>query len=324
MATQFVRVRIARIDSSDLNLFQFDLDTTFAVFFMNADGEIYGRYGGRDSTDDDSRMSLDGLRYAMEAAVKTHAQKARDRQLVKPWKTTPLFINSVRSNRRRRGCMHCHNAKEVLLANQQWSRELAYRYPPPDNLGLTFEIDRGDIVKNVLKSSAAEKAGLKTGDRVTALNQLPVHSFADAQYALDGAPQTGTIPIRWNRDGKSLSGTLALARGWRKTDIQWRPSMMEYLASARLYGEDLTGSERKRYGLKSKQLAFWQRQNVHSQAQAAGIKARDIILGFDGKSPDITAYEFQRYVRRNFVSGDRVKVDLIRNGKRMSLPMKLR
>ena len=319
-----MRVRIAQIESADLNLFQFDLDTTFAVFFMNADGQIYGRYGGRDSEDDDSRMSLVGLRYAMEAALKTHEQKASDRRLAKPWSTTPLFLRNLRTNRRRRGCVHCHTAKEMVIANQTWSRELAYRYPPPDNLGLTFEIDRGDIVKKVGKSSVAEKAGLQTGDRVTLLNRLPVHSFADAQYALDGAPQTGKIGISWIRDGKSMSGTINLLRGWRKTDIRWRPSMMDHLGSARLYGDDLPAAERKRYGLLRKQLAFRQRATVHSQARAAGIRAGDIILGFDDKRLEFNSYEFQRYVRRNYVSGDSVKVNLIRSGKRISLKMKLR
>lgn len=319
-----MRVRIARIESSDLNLFQFDLDTTFAVFFMNADGKIYGRYGGRDSEDDDSRMSLAGLRYAMEAALKTHEQKAADRRLAKPWKTTPLLIQNVRSNRRRRGCIHCHDAKEILLANREWSREMAYRYPPPDNLGLTFEIARGDRVKSVRKSSVADRTGLKKGDRVTLLNKLPVHSFADAQYALDGAPQTGTIPIHWSRDGETMSGKLTLLSGWRKTDIRWRPSMMDHLGSARLYGDDLSTSERRRYGLTRKQLAFHQRSNVHSQARAAGVRSGDIILGFDNKKLEVNAYDFQRYVRRNYVSGDRVKINLIRNGKRISLPMKLR
>lgn len=319
-----MRVRLARIDSSDLNLFQFDLDTTFAVFFLNADGEIYGRYGGRDSEDDDSRMSLAGLRYAMLAALETHERKPAERHLARPWRTTPLFMRNVRTDRRRRGCMHCHNAKEILLANRRWSRELAYRYPPPDNLGLTFEIDRGDFVKRVRKSSAAAAAGLKPGDRVTALNTLPVHSFADAQYALDGAPETGAIPVRWQRAGKPMSAKLVLKPGWRKTDIQWRPSMMDYLGSARLYGEDLTAAERRRFGLAAKQLAFRQRASVHSQAKAAGIKAGDIILGFNGKSPDLTAYRFQRYVRSNFVKGDVVRVNLIRGGKRLTLTMKLR
>lgn len=316
-------MRITRIDSSDLNLFQFDLDTTFAVFFMNADGEIYGRYGGRDSEDDDSRMSLTGLRYAMQAALKTHAQKAGERRLATPWKTTSLFIRNVRSNRRRRGCMHCHTAKETLLANRNWSPAMAYRYPPPDNLGLTMEIDRGDIVKTVKSDSVAEKVGLKKGDRVTSLNTRPVHSFADAQFALDGAPQSGSIPIRWARGDKNMAARLALQPGWRKTDIRWRPSMIDYLGSARLYGDDLSAADRKQYGLTTKQLAFRQNPTVHSQARAAGIKPGDIILGFDGKKHDMNSYDFQRYVRRNFVSGDRVKINLIRNGKRTTLPMKL-
>ena len=44
---QFVRVRVVQGNGMDLSLFQFDYDLTFAVFFMNADKTIYGRFGTR-------------------------------------------------------------------------------------------------------------------------------------------------------------------------------------------------------------------------------------------------------------------------------------
>ena len=50
VADKFVRVRLTRIDNQDLNLFEFDYDLTFMVFFLNAEGKVYARYGGRDGT----------------------------------------------------------------------------------------------------------------------------------------------------------------------------------------------------------------------------------------------------------------------------------
>ncbi|MFQ5733457.1 MAG: Trx7/PDZ domain-containing (seleno)protein [Planctomycetaceae bacterium] len=324
-ATHFVRVRLAEVAPYDLNKFQFDLDTTFAVFFMNADGDVYGRYGGRDATSDVSRMSLNGLRYAMEAALATHEAKNSERLIARAWNAKPLLVRNLRSGRRRGGCIHCHTAKEMVLSSKgAWNRNNAYRYPPPDNLGLTFEIDRGDIVRRVRSKSPAARAGLKTGDAVTRFNGFPVHSFADAQYALDGAPKTGAVAVSWLRNGKPMSGRIALPRGWRKTDIRWRPSMIDYLGSARVYGRDLNARERKRYGLTPKQLAFFQQNRVHVQAKAAGIRAGDIILGFDDRILDLEAYEFLRYVRGRYLIGDTVKVNLIRNGKRITRTMKLR
>ena len=44
---KFVRVRVVSTNGLDLSLFQFDTDQSFAVFLLNADGTIYGRFGTR-------------------------------------------------------------------------------------------------------------------------------------------------------------------------------------------------------------------------------------------------------------------------------------
>jgi hypothetical protein len=33
------------VDDVDLNTFEFDYDLTFMVFFLNANGKVYARYG---------------------------------------------------------------------------------------------------------------------------------------------------------------------------------------------------------------------------------------------------------------------------------------
>ena len=78
--------------------------------------------------------------------------------------------------------MHCHQVKErqnaALEKAGKWSRDLLWRYPPPDNLGLVLEIDRGNVIARVEPGSPAARAGLRAGDVVRRLNGLPVHSFA--------------------------------------------------------------------------------------------------------------------------------------------------
>jgi serine protease DegQ len=92
----------------------------------------------------------------------------------------------------------------------------------------------------------------------------------------------------------------------------------------RLSGSDLTDEEKKALGLAPQQLAFRQRDPASRLAAAAGIKPGDIILGFDGKEPATDYYGFITYVQRHYIAGDQVMVDLIRDGKRLSLPMTLR
>jgi len=70
---KFVRVRIISTNGLDLSLFQFDTDQSFAVFLLNADGTIYGRYGTRSDqrhwTDD---VSIEGLAKALDIAIELH------------------------------------------------------------------------------------------------------------------------------------------------------------------------------------------------------------------------------------------------------------
>ncbi|MDA0591099.1 MAG: Trx7/PDZ domain-containing (seleno)protein [Planctomycetota bacterium] len=323
VADQFVRVRLDEIHHSDINLFEFDYDLTLMVFFLNASEEIYGRYGGRDAEDADSRQSLAGLRYSMQAALQTH--KEEDRPKVE--RKEPLLVRSLQSAGNYRGCIHCHNVKEIqndeLKQLGLWSREKLWRYPMPENIGLALEVDRGNVVKSVGTTSVASSAGLAAGDVVDRIGGLRVRSFADAQTALDRAPDKGQFIVEWLRDGERHSAKLTLNDGWRRTDISWRPSMQRYLAAPRLYGRDLSLEERKTLGLKPKQLAFAHRDRVLTQASEAGIRAGDVILGFDGRELQMTAYDFQTWVRENYILGDRVKINVFRDGKRIDIPMTL-
>src|SRR5262245_29722112 len=70
---QFVCVRMIQANGMDLSWFQFDYDQTFAVFFMNADKTVYGRYGTRSSHKEAARdMSLEGFAKTMAAVLEIH------------------------------------------------------------------------------------------------------------------------------------------------------------------------------------------------------------------------------------------------------------
>jgi hypothetical protein len=323
-ADKFVRVRITRIDNADLNLFEFDYDLTMMVFFLNADGKIYARYGGRDSRNADNRQSLKGLAYTMQSVLAMHGQ---DEPVFAPrTDEAPKYIRDVAGGMRR-GCMHCHQVKESLNANLKRAgtsvRDLVWRYPLPENLGMTLEIDRGNIVKKVTADSPAAAAGLQPGDRVTRLGAVPIHSFGDAQFALDHAAKTGELAIAWQRGDVPHEQALTLTDGWRKTDISWRPSVQHLVPSLRLYGTDLNVEERKTLGLSPTQLAFRQQQTVPKQARDAGIKAGDIVLGLDGRMMQMECTDLIHYVRRNHLVGDELTVELLRDGDRLSLKMRL-
>jgi serine protease Do len=313
-----------KITGLDLRRFEFDYDLTWYVFFLNADETVYGRYGGRDAADAEARLSLKGLRYAMDRALVAHQT---------PPPALPLAgrlqrAEEYRAAAQHQGCIHCHNINEFrradLKAAGKWDRESLWVYPLPENVGVTLEVDAGDRVKSVAAKSAAEKAGLKPGDRLATLNGYKVASLADVSYALHKASAKGIIAVSWMRDGKECSGALQVSEGWRKTNVTWRPSMLDILPSLPFVGDDLTAQEKKKLGLPATQAAFRQDDRVHATLAEAGLRGADVVVGFNGVTVDGAMGDLLGYVRRNHLVGDMVTVDILRDGKPVSFRLVLK
>ena len=295
------------------------------IFFLSPDGKIYARYGGRSEESPDGRQSLAGLRYTMESVLAEHeSESAR----FAPTRTgDPIYIRELAAGRRLGGCIHCHQAKE-LLNNQirqhgEWTTDHAFRYPLPDNLGLLMEVDRGNVVDEIVADSPAADLGLHTGDVIERLNGVPVHSQGDIQFALDRAPRAGEIDLAWRRGDSLSQATIDLPEDWRRTNIRWRTSLQYLIPSARVYGENLTAEERETLGLSPNQLAFWQNDTVSEQARNAGIRGGDIILGINDEPLEMRVYDFVKWFRGRYVKGEVVVVNAIRDGERLELPMEL-
>lgn len=327
IARQFVLVRIVNMRSVNLNQFEFDYDLTWAAFFMNANGKVYGRYGGRDAGEADARLSLAGLKYAMQ---KNLTAFRRDPNAAPEGSVNNVFtVEQYPASRRVKAneCIHCHQVydfrREALRAEGKWRLDMVWVYPLPENVGLTLEVDEGDRVKSVAPNSPASRAGLRAGDVLQSVNNVPVAAMADVQYALHRAPATGQIFFAWQRGGQPMTGNLVLTEGWKKTDISWRGSMWGLEPSASVYGQDLTAAEKRGLGLEADRLAFRQGDFVPPPARNAGVRAKDIIIGIDDKPLKMTMLQFNVYVRLNFKVGDRITFNVIRDGKRIDLPMTL-
>jgi predicted metalloprotease with PDZ domain len=308
----------------DLGRFEFDFDLTWYAFFLNADEAIYGRYGGRDASSADARLSMKGLRFAMERALEAHGRRPAPTQRELP----PIHAEDFAAAKSHRGCIHCHNVNEFrradLKAEGKWDRASIWVYPLPENVGITLDVDEGNRVRSVAADSPAAAAGVIAGDRLTSLNGLPVASFADASFALHKAPARGTIGATWLRDGKGHAGQLQLADGWRKTNLTWRPSMLDILPSVPFSGDELTAEEKRALGLTEKRAAIRQDGDVHRTLRAAGIRGGDVVVGFDGRTVDGTMRDLLGFVRRNYLVGDEIAVNVIRDGKAIEVKMHLK
>jgi hypothetical protein len=175
----------------NINLFQFDYDLTWMAFFLGGDGRVLGRYGGRAADAAEGRVSLAGLRYAMAAALEAHRTGAG---VPPPPRKAPRTAEQFPAAARlpRTACIRCHQVydlrRESLQMSGKWSLDELWVYPPPENVGLTLEVDRGDVIAHVAPGSAAARLGLAKGDRLRTVGGRPVASYGDVQYALHKAP----------------------------------------------------------------------------------------------------------------------------------------
>ena len=70
-------------------------------------------------------------------------------------------------------------------------------------------------VTDVDRHSAAEKAGLKVGDRILRFGGQPVVSWADVQWVLYSAVDSDPLKVEVDRGGERIEATLVLPPGWR-------------------------------------------------------------------------------------------------------------
>jgi membrane-associated protease RseP (regulator of RpoE activity) len=318
---------LTRIDEYDLNLFEFDYDLTMMIFFLDPSGKkVYARYGQRNAKNADALQSLDGLAYTMKSVLAMHAS-AEPRFAPRSTEQSK-FIQDVQGARSK-GCYHCHNVREALNRELKkkglWSSDQAWHFPLPENIGVTLEVNRGNVVAKVLPKTAAENAGLQIGDRLTFAGDVPVHSIADLQYALEHLPGKADLKLRWLRDGNAESAKLELNGGWRRSNVSWRPSMQGLVPDLYLGGAEISTEERKKLDLPASQMAHRLSTPLGHRAKTAGFEPGDIIVGIDGKALDnMSDSNFYYWLRGQYVIGDSVRFDIVRQGQRTSHTVSVR
>lgn len=71
---QYVCVRIVRMDDIDVGLFERDWNNAIYFFALNADEQIYLRYGGRDAASADTYLNLNSLELALKTGLELDRQ----------------------------------------------------------------------------------------------------------------------------------------------------------------------------------------------------------------------------------------------------------
>jgi len=347
---KFVCVRVVSTNGLDLSLFQFDTDQSFAVFMLNADGTIYGRFGTRSHrTNWITDVSLPGMAKALQGALDLHGNYPKNKDsLAAKRGPAPLFASPEKypSLAPKYGpklaeignvfqsCIHCHQIGDAQKTYYRAKKEpipesVLFPYPHPKTLGLIFNPKEAATLESVVAGSIAEKAGLKAGDVILKLDGQPLVSIADVQWVLHNTSgEGGKLLAQVQRSSKSEEITLTLPAGWRRSgDLSWRSSTwgMRRMATGGILLEDVTEADRTKLGLAKDAMALRAKHvgqfGPHAAAKNAGFLVGDVIVEFDGKTDLTSESAVIVHGVTKLKPGDKVPVTILRGGKKMTLTL---
>lgn len=347
LTDQFVRVRVVQMGGVDLSLFQFDPMLSWAIFFMNADKTIYGRYGRahpaskRAKKDSNPNPNKTSLRSALTAALGLHKDYELDRAAGKKrfagktgkpvrWRYAEKTPAARKYKRLKRvndggdGCVHCHEVLRTAIDSYFMSKirvpdDHLWLYPRPPSIGLTLDELEHHRVRRVESGSPAAKAGLKVGDRLLTMDGQILISMADVQWILHNVPtEGGVIPLTVFRGTEEKALTLTLPQDWRYAeDFAWRYRMAGY--AAWLWGGFNIHDHAQ--GVRIGKPSPWWFKKPNQDARKT-LKTGDIIIEVDGtKGMDRSRY--LAHLMRDVRLGRSVKLKVIRAGETIDLSFKI-
>lgn len=335
LMSQFVCVRITSMEGMDIGLFDFDRHNALYFFVVNAEGQIYLRYGGRDSESATTYLDLESLELALEQGLAAHEQyKALDRPEVD--RPAPLYPREMDLLRRRtigrRRCVECHliddyRTQQLELDGKLNRLESMYRSPDIKNLGIHLDVPRGLVVAEA--KGAAADAGMRKGDRIVAIGDQSLLTFGDLQFYYDKTPRDSEriqLTVARQKQGSSdeeLRGLdLDLPHQWWRTDLSYRYWNVEPI----VYYESrpLSEEEKAEHGLPAAGFA----SEVTSVNSYAGwtdlhdLKVGDITFSVDDVQTDEIADSTDLFIKLRKKAGDRYRIGVIRDGAKIELLLK--
>lgn len=344
---KFVCVRIVGTNGLDLDTFQYDTDQSFAMFMLNAEKTIYGRFGTRSHrTDWVGDVSVEGMARALEGALALHAEYPKNKRVLASKRGKPLEFSSPElypSMKEKytdslnyegnvvKSCIHCHQIGDARReyywnASKPIPDDLLYPYPHPKSIGLVLDPAERAKVKSVTESSPAAAAKLAAGDEILTMNQQPLLSMADVQWVLHNLSNSETdVSLTIRRGDTEHDLSLHLPHGWKQLDeTDWRVSSWVHcrMALGGMRLEPLTTEERKAAGLENGmalRVRSLGRYNMHATARRRGFREGDVLVKYAGQSDFQREADLFAYCAKEQKAGNTVSIEFIRDGKRQEL-----
>ncbi|MCI0665800.1 MAG: hypothetical protein L0220_32485 [Acidobacteria bacterium] len=115
------------MDGSDIGLFNFDRHNALYFFILNADEQIYLRYGGRDAEDAMTYLNLQSLELALQSGLDRH-ELYKQGKLAKQPRPAPFYLEQITLLKRneidRRHCVECHQIADYQTQEAEQSGKL--------------------------------------------------------------------------------------------------------------------------------------------------------------------------------------------------------
>jgi hypothetical protein len=326
---QYVLARVVTMAGIDIGLFDYDRHNSIYFFALNADEQIYLRYGGREPADPNTYLNLDSLELALQQGLRQHELYRAGKLLkqIRPAAFYPEQIESLKKNViERNRCVECHLIGDYTAVDLEKAGKLDKRrvlYPSPDikNLGIHLDVPNGLVVAEAIE--AAARAGLTAGDRITALNGVPVLTFGDLQYQL-GRLDRDAVQVRLtvDREGGPRTLTLILPEEWWYTDTAhrfWTVEPMVYFTTKALSAE-----QRREMGLPASgfQAEVIEVDPLAESLQLHLLKVGDIILEIDGATHSRYTRRPELHLKLTKRAGDGAAVKILREGKPIEMEVK--
>lgn len=344
LAQSFVCVRVTDLRTVDLARWRLDFDLTFSALVADAQGRVLHRYGGRDAASADSFLSLASFEAFVEGALARAQQEAAAGGAPPPMgaprrtiEASPAF--QARDAQKRVDCVHCHSVNDFewrdAVANGRVRPEQRWPFPDLARLGLEVERDRQRVVARVAPDGPAARAGLAAGDVLAKAGSQPLLTRADLQWVMQQLPAGATsVALEATRDGKPLHVALALADGWKECDAReyaWRPMKWNLAPAPGFGGKALDADAKKALGLEAGAWALqvgylvdWgEKAATGRSAAAAGLRKGDVVVAVAGESRFDDEPHFQAWFRLTQKAGTTVALEVVRDGARRTLSMKV-
>ena len=323
LLSQYVCVRITRMDQVDIGLFEHDRHNTLYYYLLNADEQIYMRYGGRDFEAPDTYLNLQSIELALAKGLELHAKRDTLPKTPRPAPDSAKNYSMLVERTFARGqCVECHLIGDFQNLHREKDKTIdhmthLYRSPDIKTIGIHLDVPKGLVVAKAEGAVAA--AGMQPGDRIVAVSGTPVYTFADLQHRYDKTDR---------RTAKQVVFTVERGNGYRELNVQLPPRWWWYDVTYRQSSVDprlyfacqpLSTEEKQQRQLNPAGLAcrVTRVDNFAVTMKSHSLLVGDIVFAVNGVDHDDFAHTAELYMKLYMTPGDTAKLDVLRGETRM-------